>query len=165
MERHGGVRARRRRGEETGEDGRGGCKDAARHDERRRRVKLFIPVTEEKGLQSPIHGHFGSAPIFLCVDTESKTFETVHNDDKAHAPGACNPLKAIGGRAVDAVVAGGIGMGALTGFRKAGIRVFHAGGGTVADALSALASGGLPELDRQASCAGHDAGGGGCAHS
>ncbi|HOE26217.1 MAG TPA: NifB/NifX family molybdenum-iron cluster-binding protein [bacterium] len=128
-------------------------------------MKLFIPVTEEKGLQSPIHGHFGSAPIFLCVDTESKTFETVHNDDKAHAPGACNPLKAIGGRAVDAVVAGGIGMGALTGFRKAGIRVFHAGGGTVADALSALASGGLPELDRQASCAGHDAGGGGCAHS
>jgi len=41
----------------------------------------------------------------------------------------------------------------------------QAGGGTVADALSALASGGLPELDRQASCAGHDAGGGGCAHS
>lgn len=127
-------------------------------------MKLFIPITEDKGLQSPIHGHFGSAPIFAFVDGDSKTFEAVDNGDKAHMPGACNPLKSIGGRAVDAVVVGGIGLGALKGFRRAGIRVFHAGGGTVADALAALASGRLPELDRQASCAGHDAGGG-CAHS
>lgn len=127
-------------------------------------MKLFIPVAEEKGLQSPIHGHFGSAPMFLFIDSDSKAVELVDNGDKAHVPGACNPLKSIGGRAVDAVVVGGIGMGALMGFRRAGIRVFHAAGGTVADALAALASGRLPELDRQASCAGHDAGGGGCGH-
>ena len=125
-------------------------------------MKILIPVTEDKGLDSPIHSHFGSAPMFILADSGSNAVELIDNRGKEHTPGACNPFKALGGRVVDAVVVGGIGAGALAAFRKARIRVFHAEGGTVADSLSRLASGVLPELDRKASCAAHGSGAGGC---
>lgn len=127
-------------------------------------MKILIPVKENKGIQSEVHSHFGSAPMYILFDDTSKAAELIDNSGTAHAPGACNPFKALGGRAVDAVIVGGIGAGALMGLRNAGIRVFQAGGGTVADTLSLLAAGRLPELDRQASCAGHGAAGGGCCH-
>ena len=30
-------------------------------------MKVCIPVSEQRGLESPVHGHFGSAPAFLAV--------------------------------------------------------------------------------------------------
>ena len=127
-------------------------------------MKILIPVKENKGLQSEVHSHFGSAPMFILVDDTSNAVELIDNSGKVHTPGACNPFKALGGRAVDAVIVVGIVAGALMGFRRAWIRVFHAEGGTVMDTLSLLAAGRLPELDQQASCAGHDAAGGGGCH-
>jgi len=35
-------------------------------------MKLCIPISEDRGLDSPICGHFGSAPAFLLVDTETR---------------------------------------------------------------------------------------------
>ncbi len=35
-------------------------------------MNICIPVNEDKGLQSPVCAHFGSAPAFMIVDTESR---------------------------------------------------------------------------------------------
>ena len=76
-------------------------------------MKICFPTETLQGLQSPVYEHFGSAPGFVIVDTESKDVEEINNSDLHHAHGMCQPLKALGGRVVDAIAVGGIGMGAL----------------------------------------------------
>ena len=128
-------------------------------------MRICIPVTEYNGLESTVYGHFGSAPLFVEVDTESLAIEPISNQDHGHVHGACNPMKAIAGRKFSAVLVGGIGPGALMGFRQAGIAVFLAPQGTVAEAVRLFKAGELPELDRQATCSGHQGTtGSGCGH-
>ncbi len=124
-------------------------------------MKVCFPVEHEAGLESVVYGHFGSAPAFVIVDTDHGNEVTVANADRHHAHGACNPVMAMGGAAVDAVVVGGIGAGALTKLNAGNIRVFRAAAGTIRQNLDLLASGVLPEMAAQHTCAGHA---GGCAH-
>ncbi|RME41495.1 MAG: diguanylate cyclase, partial [Deltaproteobacteria bacterium] len=34
-------------------------------------MKVCFPVNNDQGLESEVYGHFGSAPAFVVVDTES----------------------------------------------------------------------------------------------
>jgi predicted Fe-Mo cluster-binding NifX family protein len=127
-------------------------------------MKVCIPVTEYRGLESPVYGHFGSAPLFVLVDSDTMSAECLGNPDEAHVHGQCSPVKALGGARPDAVAVAGIGAGALFGLRAAGIRVYQAAGKTVAEVVSLLKSGDLKEIDQQHACAGHGEGSG-CHHS
>ena len=49
------------------------------------------------------------------IDTNVVNATIVDNKDVDHVHGACNPIMAIGGREIDAVVVGGIGAGAIRG--------------------------------------------------
>ena len=122
-------------------------------------MKLCIPVAENQALNSIVYGHFGSAPLFLLVDSETLAVESLTNHDEHHVHGACNPLKALAGRAVDAVIVGGIGAGAVRGLRQAGIAVYQSPEQTVAEAVAQFTAGTLPELDVQHACSGHSTGG------
>jgi len=126
-------------------------------------MKVCIPVTEYRGLESPVYGHFGSAPLFVLVDSDTMSAECLGNPDEAHVHGQCSPVKALAGARPDAVVVAGIGAGALFGLHAAGIRVYQATGKTVAEAVSLLKNGDLKEIDRQHACAGHGEGSG-CHH-
>ena len=125
-------------------------------------MKICFPTSNRKGLESPVYAHFGSAPGFVIVNTENQGVEEIDNHDLHHAHGMCQPLKALGGRAIDAVAVGGIGMGALMKLQAQGIRVFRAAEGTVKDNVKLIVARKLPEFDVRQTCAGH--GGGGCAH-
>ncbi len=127
-------------------------------------MKICFPVQNDEGLESRVFGHFGSAPVFLVVDTSSNAHSVINNGDQHHQHGACNPLKALEGQQVDAVVVGGIGQGALSRLNQNGIRVHRAQAPTVRENLALLAAKALPEYTLQACCAGH-ARGGGCSHS
>ena len=118
-------------------------------------MKVCIPVSEYLGLESPVHGHFGSAPCFISVDTETMAVEELSNRDRAHVHGACSPVKALAGVKPDAVLVGGLGAVALLGLRQAGILVYLAPDGTVAEALRLLIAGKLEELEATATCPGH----------
>lgn len=124
-------------------------------------MKICFAVEKDEGVNSPVYGHFGSAPFFLIYDTENQAMEDIRNGDSGHAHGACNPLAAIGGKAVDAVVVGGIGAGALNRLNASGIRVFRAMALTVKDNLGLMSQNRLPELLMNGVCGGH---GGGCGH-
>lgn len=118
-------------------------------------MKVCVPVGEYCGLDSPVYGHFGAAPCFAVADSDSMAVEHISNRDKEHVPGACSPMKVLAGRNLDAILVGGIGPGALTGLRAAGIAVYLAPEGTVADALRLFKAGKLKTLDEQATCGGH----------
>jgi predicted Fe-Mo cluster-binding NifX family protein len=125
-------------------------------------MKICFPVERNEGMESLVFGHFGSAPMFLVVDTENREVQAIHNGDEHHAHGQCSPLKALGDQQVDAIVVGGIGGGALMGLKRAGLKVFKAQGVTVADNITCLREDSLLELI-QGTCGGHGEGHG-CGH-
>jgi len=130
-------------------------------------MKVCFPVARNHGLDSRVFNHFGSAPIFLIVDADSRVVAEVVNRDLNHAHGACRPLRTLGGQNVDAIAVGGIGAGALSGLMQAGLKVYQAQSGTVADNLDRLNRQELPELTAQQVCSGHGQGHGhghGCPH-
>ena len=127
-------------------------------------MKIASPVAEYLGLESHVYGHFGSASAFALVDAETMSVEAVSNSDKAHVHGACSPMRALAGARPDVVIVGGIGGGALMGLREAGIKVFRAAGGTVADAVRQFKAAELTEIDESGVCPGH-AGGHTCHHT
>ncbi|OHE59754.1 MAG: diguanylate cyclase [Thermodesulfovibrio sp. RBG_19FT_COMBO_42_12] len=126
-------------------------------------MKVCFPVAEVNGIESEVYGHFGSAPTFVIVETDTSKITTVNNKDQNHEHGACNPLKKLNNQHVDAMVVGGIGMGALNILNHSGIKVFQAQASTVRENIALLKEGGLPEFTPQNTCAGHGQGGG-CGH-
>ncbi|MCP3951772.1 MAG: diguanylate cyclase [Desulfobacterales bacterium] len=126
-------------------------------------MKIAFPVQTEDGLGSQVYNHFGSASTFFVVDSETGEGESVGNADLNHIHGQCQPLAALNGAIVDAIVVGGIGRGALHKLQKAGIKSFKAVEGSVAENLELFKSGKLPEFPVNHNCAGHGADGG-CAH-
>jgi predicted Fe-Mo cluster-binding NifX family protein len=115
-------------------------------------VNVCIPVTEDQGIKSPVSLHFGSAPLFLFVETDTGTCRAVPNGNQHHGHGDCQPLRALAGETIDNLIVGGIGMGAINQLQAAGIRVFIARAGTVEDALAALESGSLAEASPATAC-------------
>ncbi len=124
-------------------------------------MKVCFPVQADNGIDSVVYNHFGSAPAFVIIDTNAEGSNTVDNRDLHHQHGACNPVMALGGNRVDAVVVGGIGAGALTKLNADGIKVYRAADATVKGNLDLLKDNRLPELMMQHTCGGHQ---GGCAH-
>jgi predicted Fe-Mo cluster-binding NifX family protein len=124
-------------------------------------MKVGFAVQTNEGIESRVYNHFGSAPAFIIVDTEEKEVLTVNNKDLHHVHGACNPIMALDGKSVDAMVVGGIGAGALTKLNALGIKVYGSGALTVKENLSLLSESKLRELSVRDSCGGHQ---GGCGH-
>jgi predicted Fe-Mo cluster-binding NifX family protein len=124
-------------------------------------MKICFPVMNNQGMDSLVYNHFGSAPIFVVVDSETGSVTAVSNADQGHVHGACNPIMALNNQHVDAIVVGGIGAGALGKLNNMGIKVYKAKGETVRENVTQLGLGDLPELTIQGSCSGHS---GGCCH-
>lgn len=121
-------------------------------------MKIAFPTEENRGMDSPVYGHFGSAPYFIIVDTETDSLTHTDNADKEHLHGQCQPLKALSGKVVDAVVVGGIGAGALHKLNEAGIKVYRAVEGDVSENFELVKSGMLPLFTPDQTCIGHNLG-------
>ncbi|SHH58967.1 Predicted Fe-Mo cluster-binding protein, NifX family [Clostridium collagenovorans DSM 3089] len=122
-------------------------------------MRLCFPVESNEGMKSVPYGHFGSAPVFVICDLEKGEVKTVGNGDLGHEHGKCQPIKALSGEIVDAVIVGGIGAGAITKLNSLGIKVFRAVSGTIEDNIKAFNEGNLNEFPKNHSC-NHD----GCGH-
>jgi predicted Fe-Mo cluster-binding NifX family protein len=118
-------------------------------------MKIYFPTTHNQGMNSQLFEHFGSAPMFLLVDAETGEVEEHDNINRGHAHGNCQPLRAIEGLNVDAIVVGAIGRGALNGLHLAGLKVYQACPGTLADNLAQISAGTLQELTNDDVCGGH----------
>jgi len=124
-------------------------------------MKICFPVESDKGLDSEVFDHFGSAPMFVVFDTEAKSIDTIKNLDLSHDHGMCSPLKALGGKMVDIIVVGGIGAGAITKLNGMGIKVYKASKGTVHNNIELFENNTMPEITLEHACDRHA---GGCGH-
>ena len=124
-------------------------------------MKVGFAVQSNEGIESRVYNHFGSAPAFIIVDTEGKDVLTVNNRDLHHVHGACNPVMALDGKSVDAMVVGGIGAGAIAKLNAIGVKVYQAGAPTVKENLSLMSENKLEELSILHACQAHQ---GECGH-
>jgi predicted Fe-Mo cluster-binding NifX family protein len=126
-------------------------------------MKVCFPVEKADGMESLVYGHFGSAPVFIVIETDNNAVMTISNKDQHHEHGACNPLKALNNEKVDAIVVGGIGMGALSKLNQLGIKVFQSKASTIRENMKMMKSEELPAFTPQQCCSGHSHIGG-CSH-
>lgn len=125
-------------------------------------MKICFPVRGQKGLEEEVHNHFGSAPYFTVYDTEDGSVGILDNGNLHHNHGSCQPLAALKGQRVDAVVCGGMGQRAVSLLNQDDIKVFLAPEGTVGEVLKKILKNELPELTPAMGCAHHGHGGHGC---
>jgi len=118
-------------------------------------MNICIPITRDSGIQSQVSLHFGSAPIYMVVDTESGSCRAITNRDLHHEHGMCQPLGQLADESLDAMVVGGIGMGALGKLKAANIRVYFSEHATVEETITAFKTGTLREVVPATACAHH----------
>ena len=118
-------------------------------------MKVCFPVKSNEGLESVPYNHFGSAPLFLVFDTENNEITSISNGDLNHEHGLCQPIKALSGTSVNAIVVGGIGQGAISKLNAMGIKVFRANSGNLSQNLDLFKTGQLKELDLASACTDH----------
>ncbi|MFH0984908.1 MAG: NifB/NifX family molybdenum-iron cluster-binding protein [Candidatus Omnitrophota bacterium] len=118
-------------------------------------MKICIPTATQDGKSAQVHEHFGSAPFFTLCDTEKNTTEIIDNANQHHSHGMCQPMSALVGKGIDAVVTGGMGARAVQKLNEGGIKVYRAIPGTVEDILQQFSRGGLQELTVENACTQH----------
>ena len=126
-------------------------------------MKVCFPVQNDQGIESKVFNHFGTAPVFIVFDTDTRNISAITNNDQHHTHGSCNPIKALGDQMVDAIVVGGIGGGALSRLNQLGIRVYCSAAANIKDNIAMFQSQQLSKYTMQQSCSGHSPDGG-CAH-
>lgn len=121
---------------------------------------VAIPSTLPGGLEAQIGEHFGHCEIYTLVEIgDAKVLSVTTLPNVPHEHGGCMaPVNYLAGNGVKALIAGGMGMRPLMGFKQMGIDVFHGGGvESVAGAVQALIAGELQRFSTESTC------GGGCA--
>jgi predicted Fe-Mo cluster-binding NifX family protein len=109
------------------------------------RVAVTALGTDLDNATSPV---FGRCPAFAIVDTETLECEGVPNPAVAAGGGAgVQAAQLVIDRKAEAVLSHNVGPNAFAALQAAGIKVYRIDGGTVRQAVEALAAGGLPELD------------------
>ncbi len=126
-------------------------------------MKICFPVQNDEGLKSMVFNHFGSAPKFVVVDTDTNGVATISNGDEHHAHGACSPMKALDNQKIDVIIVGGIGAGALTRLNQMGITVYRAQAASIDENMNLFTSKALSVYSVQSCCGGHSKDGE-CAH-
>ena len=127
-------------------------------------MKICIPTMDDRGKEGMPSDHFGSAPFFTFVDTETGKYEPVRNGGSSHVHGSCQPLKFLGTRPVDAIICRGLGRRAFSRLADVGIKVFVTLEKNAEETVAALEDGRLRPLASEEACHGHDHGGQGHSH-
>jgi predicted Fe-Mo cluster-binding NifX family protein len=109
-------------------------------------MRVCFPCVKNEGMDTVIYGHFGSAPLYLVVDTENGDVSEFPNCDACAPDAGCNPYMAFVTSHVSAVVSAGMGDGFLGMLNAMGIPVFHAQSALVRENLELFSSHGLEEL-------------------
>ena len=119
-------------------------------------MKLCLPVTENNGIKSPVSEHFGSAPFFMIVDTDTLECTAITNTNSEHAHGMCQPLSVLSAYQFDGIVVGGIGTGALNKLRASNIKVFKTSQNNITETIKAYKENNLTEMTPETACTHHN---------
>lgn len=108
-------------------------------------MRVCVPTTDDTGLDAPKSDHFGRAPMYTIVDTETDAVETVENRSRP-VGGSKMPPEFVADYDVDAVLVDHVGRRGMELFEELGIEVYHAPGETVRAVVEAFRAGDLETL-------------------
>lgn len=117
-------------------------------------LRIAIPTMGREGMKDQVSPHFGRAPTFTIVDTDTSSIEIVDNVSE-HFGGMGKAPAIISGARADAVLCSGIGPRAINMFEDLGIRVFVGAVGQVGSVVEALNAGTLEEATDEDACRQH----------
>jgi predicted Fe-Mo cluster-binding NifX family protein len=112
-------------------------------------VRIVIPVSEEKGVDSKLSQHFGMAPFFAVVELDDKcdiTSAKVIANDSEHFGGVGLPPQRIIQLKPKVLVTYGMGGRALSMFQDAEVTVLRTEATTVKEVIAAYKNNELSEL-------------------
>lgn len=112
-------------------------------------VRLVVPSSEEKGLDSQLSQHFGRAPFYVVVDLDEKgsiISDSVIPNTSEHFGGVGVPPDRIIQLKPNALVTYGLGSKALAMFQAAGVAVLRTEANTVREVVSAYNNNEMQEL-------------------
>jgi predicted Fe-Mo cluster-binding NifX family protein len=115
-----------------------------------------MPVLAQKGFDSEISPHFGSAPYFAIYDSEKESIVFIENDDSVHEHGMCQPTKMLEDKKINAVVCGGMGGRALQKLNALGIEVYRTDVNSVKGIITALKKKTLDKMSMENACSHHN---------
>jgi len=118
-------------------------------------MKICIPIKDKIGIKAKVSDHFGSAPYFLIYDDSKETFELIKNLNEHHVHGACQPIHALEGVKIDAVVCKGMGARAVLKLNEGGIKTYRSDAALAGDIIKRFRSGGLEEITVKNACKEH----------
>ncbi len=118
-------------------------------------MRICVPTGTDQGIEAEVFGHFGSAPYFSLLDTDTAEVEVLSNSNDHREHGQCSPMRQLTGVAFDAVVVRGMGRNAVARFAAANIPVMVTACTTLQDVLDEARAGNLQQLDPNQACQGH----------
>lgn len=113
---------------------------------------VCLPTNENRGIDSTLSSHFGRAPWFTIIDSETGSVEVIRNDEGSHVHGACTPTEEIRRHGVEGVLCRGIGAGASARLAAAGITVYLTDENVAASCITALREGRVQRLGGEGAC-------------
>ena len=117
-------------------------------------MKICVPTMGEKGLSETVCEHFGQAPSFTIVDTQTDGIRVVLNTSE-HYGGVGTPPEILSKEGVEVMLCGGLGQKAVKMFEGFGVEVYVGASGTVKNAIDAYQSGKLSEATDANACKEH----------
>jgi len=117
-------------------------------------MKISIPTMGDAGMQEAICQHFGRAPTFTIVDTDSGDIKVLPNVSE-HMGGKGLPTEIMFAEGVKVMIVGGLGPKAVSAFNQAGVDVFVGAAGTVKDAIDDWRAQMLRRADLDNACSEH----------
>ena len=117
-------------------------------------MKLCVPTDDDWGLVGRLSSHFGSAPYFTLVDSQTGKVQVVSNDQSDHEPGTCHAAEALPEYGVGAVVCRGMGKRAFNRLQRLGLAVFVTEEEELGKALERFRAGRLSRLTSESACHG-----------
>ncbi len=116
-------------------------------------MKIGIPAMGDSGLDEQVSSHFGRAPTFVVVDSETKECETLVNVKRTGRNE--QPPEQLSEKGVELVLCSGMGPRAIKMFEQFGIEVFLGAEGTIQDTLEKWENGELKEASDKNACQEH----------
>lgn len=117
-------------------------------------MRICVPTIGENEMDAFVSEHFGRAPTFTIVDTDTKEVRTVANTSE-HMGGLGKPPELLATQGVHVMLCSGLGPRAVQMFEQFGIEVYVGASGTVKDAIEAWQAGKLHVATDENACKMH----------
>lgn len=117
-------------------------------------MKIAIPTKDNQKLDATVYEHFGKAPFYTIVDTETDVIRTESNKAQ-HFDGSARPAEVMAKSDIDIVLCASLGRKAVSLFQDGGIAIFSGAQSKVRDALKAHRKGQLQPATEANACWGH----------